>query len=464
MREFTFVAVALGLLRVSACEAGVFLSTNGYAYFSTTELTELQLTGVVAADGGSDFIIEVEPNGLVTNLFANPKPGHPPPGLSNVTAISVNAYGAVLALTSNGTVAGWGLYSDNSSPVAQVPVGLSNAVAISAGEESGLALLKNGTVTSWGNNPSVPAGLSNVVAIDARSGYLALEANGTVVSWGFSFSPPFGLSNVIAISCGNYGNLALLANGSLVGWNSSGVQTNLLSSKVTNTVAISGDSDAFLALQVDGSVVIGGTPPLLSFAEPLANVFSLGRIELETAVVVEGDGFASFALQPGNQTVGRGGTIYLHARAVGQQPLYYQWQFDGTNLPGATSGDLIITNATEADAGNYQAVVSFRFEGTPYWAGSALATITVLPPPVQTPVLLTAPVLQSDGSFMIAVNAPDGESFLLTNSPIFVLQATSDLLNWTPLSNSLTVTHGAINFSDPAATSTPARFYRLLGQ
>lgn len=424
---------------------------------------ELQLTGSLAADGGSGSLLEVLTDGLVSNFYAGTESVYPPSGLSNVTAISVNEYGAALALTSSGTVAGWALYSGNPF-AAQVPAGLSNAVAISAGAENGLALLNNGTVTGWGGNPDVPAGLSNIVAIDAGSGNLALEANGTVVSWGFSYSPPVGLSNVIAISCGAYGNLALLANGSLIGWSSSGVQTNLLSPGVTNTVAISGDYHAFMALQANGSVVTGGTPPLLSFAEPLSNVISLGRIIFyETAIVVEGDGLPSFPLQPRSQMVGQGGTIFLHARSAGPESFYYQWQFNGTNLPGATNGDLILTNATGAEAGNYQAIVSFSLGGTPYSAGSAVASITVLPAPVQIPILLTAPVLQSNGSLIIAATAPGGGSFPLTNSSLFVLQASSDLLHWTALTNNVTVTNGAISFNDPAAVSTPARFYRLLG-
>jgi hypothetical protein len=466
MQKFTSIVVTLCLLHVSASKAGIFISTNGYAYFPPTVQSELQLTGVLAADGGSDFIIELEPNGVVSNFFSNPEPIYPPSGLSNVTAISVSGY-AALALTSNGTVAGWGFSYGSPTPplppAAQVPAGLSNVIAISAGGESSLALLHNGTVVSWGDNASVPAGLSDVVAIDAGLGNLALKADGTVVSWGEAYFPPVGLTNVIAISCGRYGNLALRADGTLIGWSASGVQTNLVSANVTNTVAISGDPDAFMALQADGAVVTGGTPPLLSFAEALSNVVSIGRIELGTAVVVEGDGLASFPLQPRNQIVGQGGTIYLHARAVGPQPLSCQWQLNGTDLPGATNGDLIITNATRANAGNYQAVVSFNLHGTPYWAGSALAAITVQPPP-QVPILLTAPVLQPDGSFTLSANKPGGGSFPLTNSSLFVLQASSNLLNWTSLTNNMTLTNGAITFRDPAAISAPAGFYRLLGQ
>jgi hypothetical protein len=271
------------------------------------------------------------------------------------------------------------------------------------------------------------------------------------------------LTNVIEISSGRNGNLALLADGTLIGWNASGAQTNLVSANVTNIVAISGDPDAFMALLANGTVITGGTPPLLSFAEALSNVGSIGRIELGAAVVVEGEGPVSFPLQPRNEIVGQGGTIYLHTRAVGPQPLSYQWQLNGVDLPGATNGDLIITNTTSANAGNYQAVISFNLDGTPYWAGSAIAAITVQHPP-SMPILLTDPVLRPDGSFTLSASTPGGGSFPLTNSSLFVLQASSDLLDWTSLTNDLTLTNRTITFRDPAGASSPARYYRLVSQ
>src|SRR5208283_632939 len=105
----------------------------------------------------------------------------------------------------------------------------------------------------------------------------------------------------------------------------------------------------------------------------------------------------------------------------------WQWQLNGTDIPGATNGDLIITNATVANAGKYQAWVSFHFGLD--WAASSLARVTILPP-VQIPTRLTATIPQSDGSFILTANDANG----------------------------------AIDFIDPNATSSPARFYRLLGQ
>jgi hypothetical protein len=337
-----------------------------------------------------------------------------------------------------------------------------------------LALRSDGTVASWGNNTNVPGGLSNIVAIASGYGNFALQATGTVASWGLASAAPPGLSNVIAISCGRLsaygwedasvesGAVALLANGSVVGWNNNSVLTNPLPASATNTVAISGNLGSLLALQADGTVVIAGKPPLLSFAAPLTDVYALGQLTFGSAVVVEGAGFPIFTVQPGNQTTATGGTIYLHARVVASPGFDYewQWQLNGTDVPGATNGDLILTNATGANAGRYQASVGFDFGYD--WAASSLATVTVLPP-VQRPVLLAAPITQSDGSYTIMASATNGQPYPLTSSGMFMLQASSDLLNWTDLTNGLTLTNGAVNFSDPGANSSAARFYRLPG-
>ena len=77
-----------------------------------------------------------------------------------------------------------------------------------------------GAVVAWGANFSgqlnVPAGLDDAVAISAGDSFsLALKSDGTVVGWGSNdfgeATPPAGLSNVLAISAGNRHSLALRA-------------------------------------------------------------------------------------------------------------------------------------------------------------------------------------------------------------------------------------------------------------
>ncbi len=86
-RKFTFLILALALLRGSLCEAGIFVATNSYFDYSPTQISELQLTGALAADGGSGTIVGVLSDGVVSNFFPYSGQGYPPSGLSNVTAI-----------------------------------------------------------------------------------------------------------------------------------------------------------------------------------------------------------------------------------------------------------------------------------------------------------------------------------------------------------------------------------------
>ena len=98
-------------------------------------------------------------------------------------------FGACLAKAGSqpGTVVAWG---NTNYGQATVPLGLSNVVAIAAGDWHSLALQSNCTVVAWGNNDSgqtnVPVGLSNVVAIAAGSDHSLALSNGIVVAWGYN--------------------------------------------------------------------------------------------------------------------------------------------------------------------------------------------------------------------------------------------------------------------------------------
>jgi len=458
------VVLTLAFLGRLPCRAGILLSTNGYEYFNNTALAQLSLAPAFAADGGSGTVIAILPNGQVTNYYANPFPVNPPAGLSNVTAISMSQSGIILALTEQGAVSGWALsYSIPPSPpplASQPPPGLSNVVAISAGDTGSLALRNDGSVVGWGT-VSIPPGLSNVVAIDAQESFHFLEADGTVVvSPSYSL---FGLSNVIAISSDNEGVLALRDNGTLVGCMGGEIFTNLLASSITDIVAISGGPTSFVALRQDGSVLNGGTSEnsLFGFAQPLSNVFYLGREIIGTIVAVTGDGLPTFTIQPRGQTISLGQNIYLHARIVGQTSWQIQWQLNGTDLPGAINQDLIITNTTAADAGNYQAVVTFDFDYTAYLAESAVAQVRVLTPPPANAISFTAPHFASDGSLVISATSSDGSSFPFTNSSFLSLQTSSDLRTWTNLNTGWAVSNGSITISPSAQTPNSSVFYRL---
>jgi hypothetical protein len=138
-----------------------------------------------------------------------------PIGLSNVVAISAGA-AHNLALTAAGRVVAWG---DNADGQTNVPIGLSNVVAIAAGAVNSLALLSDGRVAAWGNSwygqTNVPSELINVVAIAAGgSQCMALTSAGRVVTWGGIPSEEAdgvgALTNVVAISARGSHSMALV--------------------------------------------------------------------------------------------------------------------------------------------------------------------------------------------------------------------------------------------------------------
>ena len=168
-----------------------------------------------------------------------------------------------LACAGNYVVA-WG---DNTDGETNVPPGLTNVLAIAAGDEHSLALRADGTVIAWGKIAASPtnivvAGLSNVVAIAAGGTQnLALKNDGTIAIWYFS-NPPTnavpGSTNFVALACGNDHNLALKADGTIYAWgkNYSG-QTNV-PVDLSNVVAIAAGNSSSFAIRDDGSTWLSG--------------------------------------------------------------------------------------------------------------------------------------------------------------------------------------------------------------
>jgi len=425
-----------------------------------------------------------------------------------------------------------------------------------------VAVRADGTVTNLEGSPGLPQGVSNIIAVaTGPSGSLGLKADGTVMGWGIFPPTPFpASSNIVEIAAGQY---------------------------------------YFLALTADGRLLTGGavgyTPPL--FPCVLTNVFRLwADVISEFSIVLVGNGAPFVTVQPGNQFVNQGGTVWLHVRAVGVQPVNYQWQFNRTPLAGATNADLTISNLQPADFGNYQAVVSNSIgfgvsrvasiarpmpPSSPYTNGlgpalgatnliwstsgnvpwfaesavthdgvaaaqnghigdsqaSALQTTVTGPgtltfwwmvsseqdfdflnfwvnntnlaaisgevdweqetfslgagshvlkwiylkdPDVSagkdagwldqvvfTPtqaVSLGVPQFQLDGTLAFSAYAGNGVPIPLTNSDVLYFEASSNLIEWTPLTNSLVLSNGAVSVRDPDATNSPARFYRLIRQ
>jgi len=361
-----------------------------------------------------------------------------PTGLTSVVAVAGGGYHS-LALKADGTVASWGAGTTYSGPPpnfgqAVVPGGLSNAVAVAAGLYHSVALKADGTVIGWGSNQygqtNSPVGLTNVVAVASGSYHnVALKADGTVVAWGAGTNNgsapnfgqsvvPVGLTNVVAVAAGLYHSLALKADGTMVAWGSNTYGQTNVPGGLSNVVAVSAGFYFNLALKTDGTVVAWGDS---SYGQTNVPAGLINAVKIASGgyhnLVLESDGSPNLTTQPVSQTVPAGATVVYAAMAVGSQPLSYQWQFNGTNIPGATAALLSLPNVQLADAGAYGVTVS-NAAGT---VASSNALLTVFSPPVisvqpsdQT-VIAGAPVIFSVAA---AGSAPLGYQWQFNSADI----------------------------------------------
>src|SRR5207247_10465393 len=88
--------------------------------------------------------------------------------------------------------------------------------------------------------------------------------------------------------------------------------------------------------------------------------------------------------QPQSQTAVVGSSPGLSVSLQGTTPLSYQWQLNGTNLPGATAASLMLTNVQLSQAGNYSVTASNALGS----ATSSNAVLTV----ISVPTCLPAPL------------------------------------------------------------------------
>jgi len=276
--------------------------------------------------------------------------------LSNSTVIAIAAGSqSSLALRSDGTVYAWGYgYYGQTNP----PSGLNNVVAIACGDYHDLALKSDGTVIAWGQN-LYGEGTNSLVATNAAvaiaagtSHNLGLRADGTVFGWGYNSygqtAIPFNATNVIAIAAGQYHSLALRANGTVVGWGNNGNGQVSIPAGLSNVVAISASSSHSTMLRADGTVLSLGYEytGYASNAVPsdLANVIAISSGGDHDSGLL-GTRAPAFTVQPWNRTIFNTTTsVWFAAKVAGVQPVSYQWQLNGTNLPAATNDTVTVTS------------------------------------------------------------------------------------------------------------------------
>ena len=149
-------------------------------------------------------------------------------------------------------------------------------------------------------------------------------------------------------------------------------------------------------------------------------------------------------VQPGSQAVLPGADVTFRFTAAGTEPLAYQWQWNGTNIVGATNDTLTLTNVQPAQAGGYGVVVT-NVAGS---VTSVVALLTVSSPEIVLQISLAGPEVS------ITFASQPGSNYRLEYKHIL------DDPAWTPLSPAVPGTGGLMTLQD-TNTSADSRYYRL---
>jgi hypothetical protein len=116
-----------------------------------------------------------------------------------------------------------------------------------------------------------------------------------------------------------------------------------------STIALSGQTNAGLTLTNVQSLNAG------DYSVIVTNVQGAVTSILASLTVIAPPTISS---QPFSQNTIVGTDAIFDVGVLGTAPFYYQWQFKGTNLPGATNSALTLTNVQTTDAGDYSVIIT----------------------------------------------------------------------------------------------------------
>jgi len=108
--------------------------------------------------------------------------------------------------------------------------------------------------------------------------------------------------------------------------------------------------------------------------------------------------------QPHDQTVAAEQTTAFVVTAASSLPLSYQWQFAGTNLPGATDVALFLYNVQSNNAGLYDVVISNSLRSVT--SSNAMLTVTYPPPNIISQPTNFTVIGTSNAAFSLVLTSP----------------------------------------------------------
>jgi alpha-tubulin suppressor-like RCC1 family protein len=385
-----------------------------------------------------------------------------------VVGISAGLYHS-LALCSDGTVAAWGRNNygqlgDNSIVTRPAPVAVTTnsgsalygrtAVAIAAGWQHSLALCWDGTVAGWGRNVEGQLG-------DNSGGYPTQRLLPVAVNVNPSFSVLAG-KLVLGIAAGFSHSLALCSDGTVAAWghNSYGQLGDFSTITRFAPVAVSTDP-VFSALsgRTATSIAAGGFQSLAVCSDGIVAAWGANTTgQLGDGTFVNHSVPVSVSTAPGASALAGKTALgtaagYDHSLAFCADGTVAGW---GTNCYGQLGDNSTTQRSAPVAVSTTPLAAGERFARVVSSAAAHHSLALVAEPPAP-PITLTSVRTLTNGAFQFAFTSTPGGSF-------GVLAATNPavpLSNWTSLTGLTETSSGQFQFTDPQATNTPRRFYRV---
>ena len=151
----------------------------------------------------------------------------------------------------------------------------------------------------------------------------------------------------------------------------------------------------------------------------------------------------SIVQQPVSQAVVRGDRVEFSVVASGSGAVTYQWQLNGSDLPGAADSTLVLDSVQDSDLGTYRVIVS-----------DSVGSVTSVEASLALQVLeLLSFVRGADGAFTLEVVGGEGLEV--------EVQATLDFIQWSAV-GVFRIKDGRVEFTDLSAGNNAFQLYRLL--
>lgn len=230
-----------------------------------------------------------------------------------------------------------------------------------------------------------------------------------------------GSFSVLAIAFGSFGSqsarLPALTPPTITGQPISQTITN--GATLNLSVTATGSPTLTYQWSLNGAPIPGATAAVLTlfnvqkslegnYTCVVSNPYGTDTSQAGVVTVQSAPSIADFG-QPQPQTVIQGNTATFTVSPTGDQPFTYQWQLNGTNLPGAMANPLVLVGVQTNQAGNYSVIVSNRFGSVTSSNATLTVNVQVLPTVLTQPVSVEV-IAGSNATFSVtaAGSAPLG--------------------------------------------------------